>query len=211
MVGGHAVGVYDVGPGKWDCLLWGGVQFGDWYELDQEAYALAAETGFQFTRIFAKPWLRTGYYVGSGDGSPGDGEHETFFQMAPGTRKYNLLPYSDLMNTDHAYVQLITYPIQNLMFRTDYCILRIDEDDDKWYMGSGPTKEEGGIFGYLGRPTSGDNDLAQELNFLANYSINPHCTLRLSYSHIFGDDVVEGVFDDDEDADYASVAMMFEF
>jgi len=212
MIGGHAIGTYDIGPGTMDVLLWGGVQLGDWYELDQEAYAFAAEAGYQFTNVFAKPWLRMGYYIGSGDDNPGDGDHETFFQMAPGTRKYNLLPYCDLMNNEDLFVQLITHPLKNLMLRMDYHILRLNEEDDRWYMGSGPTQRRGHIFGYLGRPSSGESDLAQELDFLLNYEINPHCSVMGSYSHIFGGDVVRGVYgDDDEDADYVSVEVRFTF
>jgi len=211
MIGGHAVGVYDVGPGKVDVLVWGGLQFGDWYELDQNAYAFAAEAGYQFTKVFAKPWVRIGYYVGSGDDSSHDGDHETFFQMAPGTRKYNLLPYCDLINTEDIFVQLITHPAKKLMLRMDYHILRLNEGDDRWYMGSGPTQRRGQIFGYIGRPTSGDEDLAQELDLMLNYQINPHWSVMTSYSHIFGGDVVRGVYGEDNDADYVSVEMAFKF
>jgi len=186
-------------------------QLGDWYELDQQAYALAAEAGYQFTNVFAKPWVRAGYYIGSGDDNPHDGDHETFFQMAPGTRKYNLLPYCDLMNNEDLFVQLITQPLEKLTLRMDYHILRINEENDRWYMGSGPTQRNGRIFGYIGRPANGDSDLAQELDFLLNYKVNPHCTLMLSYSHIFGGDVVEQVYGEDDDADYASVGLLFKF
>jgi len=211
MIGGHAVGVYDVGPGKLDVLLWGGVQLGDWYELDQEAYAVSAEGGYQFTKVFSKPWFRMGYYVGSGDRDPTDGDHETFFQMAPGTRKYELLPYCDLMNMEDWFVQLIVHPLEKLMVRLDYHVLRVNEQDDRWYMGSGPTQEEGRIFGYIGRPTHGDSALAQELDLIANYEINPHWKVMVSYSHIFGKDVVRGVYGEDDDADYFSVGMAFNF
>ncbi|RKY26650.1 MAG: hypothetical protein DRP79_04510 [Planctomycetota bacterium] len=211
MFGGHVAGVYDVGPGKLDLLLWGGAQFGDWYELDQSAYAMTAEVGYQFTRVFAKPWLRVGYYVGSGDGDPSDGDHETFFQMAPGTRKYNLLPYCDLMNNEDLFVQLILHPIKNLMLRTDYHILRLNEEDDRWYMGSGPTQDNGRIFGYIGRPTHGKDNLAQEIDILVNYAVNPHISLLFSYSHIFGGNVVEEVYSEDDDADYLSIGILFKF
>jgi len=211
MIGGHAVGVYDIGPGKMDILLWGGAQFGDWYELDQKAYAFSAEAGYQFIQVFAKPWLRAGYYVGSGDSNPGDGDHETFFQMAPGTRKYNLLPYCDLMNTEDLFFQLITHPMKKLMLRVDFHILRLNDDNDRWYMGSGPTQRHGQIFGYLGRPSSGQEKLAQELDIILKYDINPHWSIMGSYSHIWGNDVVRGVYSEDDSADYLSIGMIFKF
>lgn len=211
MFGGHAVGVYPVGRGQMDVLFWGGYQFGDWYELDQRAFAFAGEVGYQFTEVHAKPWLRAGYYVGSGDGDPGDGDHGTFFQMAPGTQKYNLLPYCDLMNTEDIFIQLITYPVKNMMIRADYHVLQLNEEDDLWYMGSGPTQESGDIFGYLGRPTHGSDDLSQEFDLLVNYKLRSHLTLLISYTHIFGDDVVKGVYTEDSDADYFAAALSLEF
>ncbi len=211
MVGGHAIGIYPIGSGQMDVLFWGGYQFGDWYELNQRAFAFSGEAGYQFTEVYAQPWFRVGYYIGSGDGDPTDGDHGTFFQMAPGTRKYNLLPYCDLMNTEDIFVQLITYPMKNMMVRTDYHVLRLNEEDDLWYMGSGPTQESGNIFGYLGRPAHGNDDLSQEFDLLVNYKLNPHLTLLGSYSHIFGGDVVEGVYTENDDADYLAVALSLEF
>ncbi len=211
MFGGHALGTYDIGPGTMDMLLWGGLQTGDWYELDHNAYAFDAEIGYQFTKVFAKPWIRAGYYIGSGDSDPGDGDHETFFQMAPGTRKYNLLPYCDLMNNEDLFVQLITFPTEKLMLRADYHLLRLNEKNDRWYMGSGPTQENGQIFGYIGRPTSGEDGLAQELDFMLKYDINPHWSVMADYSHVFGGDVVSGVYGEDNDANYVSIGMTYKF
>lgn len=211
MVGGHAVGVYDIGPGAADVLLWGGYQFGDWYELDQSAYALATEAGYQFTDIYAKPWFRVGYYLGSGDDDPNDGDHGTFFQMAPGTRKYNMLPYCDLMNIEDVFAQVITHPLEKLMLRVDYHFVQLSEENDRWYMGSGPTQEKGNIFGYIGRPSSGEDALSQELHVLARYRVSNHWRVDGSYCHIFGDDVVEGVYGQDDEADYASIELGFVF
>lgn len=211
MFGGHSVGIYEAGPGNIDILLWGGGQFGDWYELDHNAYAFSLEAGYQFTEIPAKPWIRTGYSVNSGDDNPSDSDHGTFFQMAPGTRKYNLLPYCDLMNTEDVFVQLITHPLKALMVRADYHILHLNEDNDRWYMGSGPTQRHGRIFGYIGRPSSGEDDLAEELDLLLQYDFNPHTSLIGSYCHIWGNDVVKSVYGEDNEADYLSLAMMWRF
>jgi hypothetical protein len=211
MVGGHAVGVYEIGPGEADVLLWGGYQFGDWYEMEQSAYAVAAEAGYQFVNLYAKPWFRVGYYLGSGDDNPNDGDHGTFFQMAPGTRKYNMLPYCDLMNIEDVFAQIITHPMKKLMLRVDYHVLRLNESSDRWYMGSGPTQERGDIFGYIGRPSNGNDALSQEVHALVRYKLSDHWQVDGSYCHIFGDDVVDGVYAEDQDADYASVEIGFVF
>jgi hypothetical protein len=211
MFGAHAVGVYDIGPGTADVLLWGGAQVGEWYELHHRAYALAAEAGYRFSAVPGSPWVRAGYYLSSGDDAAADDDHETFFQMAPGTRKYNLCPYCDLMNIEDVFVQLIVHPLKRLMVRTDYHLLRLNAEEDRWYMGSGPTQRRGGIFGYVGRPTGGSDELAQELDVMLQYKLDEHCTLLGSYSHIWGDDVVGGVYNRDDDADYLSVGFSFDF
>ena len=78
-------------------------------------------------------------------------------------------------------------------------------------MGSGPTQEQGSIFGYLARPTNGESDLAQELDVILNYAVNPHCSLVFSYSHIFGGDVVSKIYSGNDDADYVSMEMQLKF
>ena len=78
-------------------------------------------------------------------------------------------------------------------------------------MGSGPTQEEGSIFGYLARPTNGEDDLAQELDLIANYAVNPQCNIVLSYSHVFGEDVIEKIYAVSNDADYVSIEAQLRF
>ncbi|MBN1472099.1 MAG: alginate export family protein [Syntrophaceae bacterium] len=211
MFGGHLLGVYDFGPGQGDILFWGGGQFGDWYELDHQAYAFDTEIGYQFTKLPLKPWLRAGYFRSSGDDDGKDGNHETFFQMAPGTRKYELLPFYDLMNSQDLFFQFIVKPIKKATLRTEYHIIRLTEDNDRWYMGSGPTQERGAIFGYLARPTHEENNLAQELDVILQTALHPHCDLILSYSHIFGKDVIEEIYEKDNHADYFSVELQVKF
>jgi len=211
MVGGHLLGVYDLGPGQLDILAWGGAQFGNWYELDHKAYAVSGEVGYQLTKAPWKPWLRMGYFIGSGDDNAGDSDHGTFFQMAPGTRKYQLLPFCDLMNTQDLFFQIITKPLKKLTLRTDYHFIWLTESEDKWYMGSGPTQEEGSVFGYLARPTNGEDALAQELDVILNYAVNPQLSLAFSYSHVFGKDVIKEIYGLDENADYVSLEMKLEF
>jgi len=211
MIGGHLLGVYDLGPGQLDVLVWGGAQFGNWYELDHKAYAVDGEVGYQFVNFPWKPWLRTGYFMGSGDDNAGDGDHGTFFQMAPGTRKYELLPFCDLMNTQDLFFQVITKPFKKLTLRTDYHFIWLTESKDKWYMGSGPTQEKGSIFGYLVRPTNGKNNLAQEIDVILNYSVNPQLSLAFSYSHVFGKDVIREIYGVDENADYVSLEIKLKF
>ena len=130
--------------------------------------------------------MRTGYYIGSGDENPNDNEHGTFYQMAPGTRLYNLLPFCDLMNVGDFFVRLIAQPREKLTTCLEYHVWRLENANDRWYMGSGPTQKHGDIFGYIGRPSCGRSDLANELDFLATYNVNPHLKAIACYSRVFG-------------------------
>jgi hypothetical protein len=211
MFGGHAVGMYEMGPGTADVLLWGGGQFGKWYELQQGAYAFDVEGGYQFTHMPWKPWVQVGYYIGSGDGNPNDNVHGTFYQMAPGTRLYNLLPFCDLMNVEDFFVELIAQPCEKLTTRLEYHVWHLENANDLWYMGSGPTQKHGQIFGYIGRPSNGYSDLANEFDFMASYNVNPHLKAIAWYSRVFGGSVVDGVYNKDGNADYASIEVVVEF
>jgi len=211
MYGGHALGIYDLGPGQLDTLLWGGGQFGDWYELDHEAYGVAGEIGYQFTKIAWKPWFRTGYFIGSGDDNANDGDHQTFYQMAPGTRKYQLYPYYDLENNRDFFLQLITKPSKKLTTRMDYHIVKLDESADRWYMGTGPTQKRGKISGYIPRPSGESDALSQEASVMLTYALNPHCSLVAFYCHVWGEGVVKHVYEDENEADYISGEIQFRF
>ncbi len=211
MFGGHIVGVQPISSGQWDYLIWGGIQNGDWYGLDHSAYGLAAETGYQWTEMFLKPWLRAGYYLGSGDSNPTDDDHETFFQMAPGTRKYQLFPYYDLQNSETKFIQLFLFPRKDLKLRLDYSVNKLSQDADRWYMGTGPTQQRGEIFGYLARPSGGDTDLSQEASVMAIYQPFENLSFNAFYSHVWGDDVIDNIYPGNDDADYFSISMTITF
>jgi len=44
--------------------------------------------------------------------------------------------------------------------------LSLNEKDDRWYMGAGPTVKEATIFGYIARPSFGDDDLATAIEMM---------------------------------------------
>ena len=191
--GAHLVGLRPLGPGQWDYLAWGAVQTGDWYEQRHRASLVALETGYQWTGLPAKPWLRLGVHRASGDGDPGDDRHGTFFQLAPGTRKYQLFPYYNFQNTQGAFVQLLLAPTARLSLRLDLAANRLTEAADRWYMGSGPTQDDG-VFGYVARPTGGSRDLGREVALTAAYQLNKRLRLEAFYARAWGSRVIEAVY-----------------
>jgi len=200
-LGFHLLKTLETGPGVADFLLWGAYQFGDWGDLTHRAWALDIEAGYQFKDLFAKPWLRTGYYVSSGDSNPNDSDHETFFQMLPTARKYALFPFYNLMNNEDFFVQLILKPHEKVLIRTDLHFLHLNESRDRWYMGAGATRDNGNIFGYIARPSAGNADLGKVLDLMVVLTLNRHVSCNAYYGHVWGDDVIEDVYGSDDDAD----------
>ncbi|MBW1887472.1 MAG: alginate export family protein [Deltaproteobacteria bacterium] len=201
-VGMHWLGTARMGTGIFDVLFWGTFQTGDWGTLDHHAWATAIEAGYQFTQIPWKPWIRAGYFASSGDSNPTDGDHETFFQLLPTARKYDLFPFYNMMNNEDLFLQAILKPAKKMVIRTDLHALRLHEENDRWYMGAGPTREEGSIFGYIGRPSSGDDDLALVVEVTGIYNFCRYLSATLYYGHAFGRDVIRNVYAEDEDGDY---------
>lgn len=211
VAGAHLLGIAPLAGGQFDYLFWGTVQWGDWYELDHLAYALALEGGYQWTHLPLKPWLRSGYFLGSGDSDPSDGTHGTFFQLAPGTRKYQLFPYYDLQNIEYVFAQLLLFPHERVKVRLDYSYNNLANSHDRWYMGTGPTQNSGSVFGYLGRPSGGQKALSQEASLSIAIKLSQFLSMDLFYAHAWGGDVIRSIYPDDPDADYASVEATFSF
>jgi len=210
-MGFHLLNAVNFGPGVADFLLWGTGQFGKWGGLTHKAWAWTAEMGYQFTSLPAKPWLRIGYFISSGDSNPTDSDHETFFQILPTARKYALFPFYNLMNNEDLFIQMIVKPIRKMVVRTDFHFLQLNERDDRWYMGAGATRRRGNIFGYIGRPSLGSTDLAKVLDISVNYDLNKHINLNAYYGHAWGDDVVENIYTKDDDADFFYFELALKF
>jgi hypothetical protein len=191
--GGHVVGNYQVGEGVWDILGWGAIQEGTWFNLDHEAYAFAAETGYQFNNLPWKPWIRGGYNYGSGDDDPKDGDHGTFFQMLPTARLYSFSLLHNMMNNEDAFVSLILKPLDTVTVRTEYHDLSLAEEKDRWVIGSGAMHNN--VLDDYGARASGSNDeLGQLADVTVIWAVNPDLTVMFYYGHFFGGDVAESFF-----------------
>lgn len=210
-LGFHLLNTLEIGPGVADTLFWGTWQWGDWGSLSHNAWAWDIELGYQFTGLYAKPWLRIGYFMSSGDSNPLDNEHETFFQILPTARKYALFPFYNLMNNEDFFIQLILKPMEKMLIRTDVHFLRLNEREDRWYMGAGATRERGNIFGYIGRPSFGNADLARVFDFMIVFNVNKHISLNAYYGRAWGGDIIENIYRRDEDADFFFFEMGLKF
>lgn len=201
MIGGHLAGAQKVGEGIADYLLWGGYQYGDWFELDHSAYALAAEGGYQFTNVPWKPWIRGGYNLGSGDSNAQDSNHGTFFQMLPTGRQYSFSILYNMMNTEDTFASLIVKPVEALTIRSDAHWVDLNEKSDRWYLGSGEMTD-GTASGYAVRTSGGEKHLGTLLDLSVSYKICPMSTISLYYGHFFGSEVVEQFYGKTRDSDF---------
>ena len=209
--GTHWLRTESVRNGVFDMLFWGAIQEGEWGAVDHEAWAAAFEGGFQFTQVAWKPWIRGGYFVSSGDTDPKDGKHETFYQLLPTARKYALFPFYNLMNSEDLFLQVILKPKDSTTVRADLHSLNLHETADLWYMGAGPTRGVGGIFGYIGRPGNGSKDLATVFDLMVGHTFSKHFSAEMYYGHAFGKDVIGSVYDADNNGDFFSLEFKAKF
>ncbi len=193
-LGATMVGAYPVRNGQIDTLVWAVWQDGDWYGQDHSASAVAAEAGYQWTGVFAKPWIRAGVFRSSGDRDSADAVHGTFFQMLPTGRKYSFSTAYNLMNSTDAFVQLQARPHARLGARLDLHGLRLTRSTDLWYGGSGATDSSGNVFGFAGRPANGTRDLGWVLEGSADWTVSPRLSMNAYLGRMSGGDVVGRLF-----------------
>jgi hypothetical protein len=211
-LGFSVIGVYPVGPGNFDAVLWAAGQAGDFGPRDHLAGALVAEAGYQFTEVYSKPWLRTGVNVASGGGASGD--HNTFHNLLPTNHLYygfaDVVAFQNLVDV---FAQLQFKPHErvavNLMFHQFY----LANDNDMQYFGSGAFNEK--MFGYGGNPSGGDTKYAKELDVIVNVNLCKGFSVQSGYAHIWGDDVVDnlvsaGTLADDQ-SDFAYVQFTLKY
>lgn len=195
-VGGHHIGVYQAGKGKLDTLLWGAGQFGSWGNQDQRAGSIAAEAGYSFVGgKFAdklKPWVRAGYFRSTGDGDPTDDKHTTFFQVLPTPRIYARTPFFNSMNNEDVFGELRLKPHAKLAVRFDAHHLRLSNSKDLWYVGGGAFQKR--TFGYVGRPSSGKQNLGWLLDVSADVSVTSRTALTFYLSGIRGGGVQSAIY-----------------
>jgi hypothetical protein len=209
-LGAHWVAAHPVGAGKADWLVWGAWQTGDWFDATHRAWAGTLELGYQRRDWPWQPWLRAGYLHGSGDRSPSERRHTTFFQMLPNARLYSFATVANLMNARDAFAQLLLDPGERTQVRFDVHRLWLAHEDDVWYAGSGPTLSTGPLTGWTVRPSGGDDELATSLELTLTHELSPLVGLHLFYARVLGDDVVHNLFaDDDLDFFYAEMTLRF--
>jgi hypothetical protein len=208
--GGHYAQSIQSGGGAFDVLVWGVLQMGRWGRIDHRAHAVAFEGGWQPpVAPKLKPWLRAGYYRGSGDADPNDSTHGTFFQMLPTPRPYARTPFFNLMNNQDIMGTLILRPHKSVTVRGEVHRLRLAERSDLWYTGGGAFQPW--TFGYVGRASSGNSGLATMYDASVDYTMNSHWSATAYFGHARGGDVVQSIYLRGSNANFGYLELNYKF
>jgi len=206
--GAHWLGVYALGPGNADVLLWGAAQYGRYNDLDQSAGAAVVELGYQLPGVFGKPWLRAGLNYATGDGDPTDGDHDTFANLMPTNHLYyGFIDQLALQNLTNWFVQLRAAPHEKVSLNLFVHWFRLSNEDDARYGGTGAFSDS--AFGYVARPSLGYRHVAVEYDAVATIALHPSATLELGYSWMDGAAMFRTAPSDDAKFFYASIELRY--
>lgn len=192
-----------------DLLFWGVLQNGSWGVQDQRSGGFAVEGGFRWTGVKSQPWIRGGALRTTGDATPGDGTHNTYFQVLPTPRVYARFPFFNSMNSSDQFVQVLDKPTGKLDLRSDLHFLQLTSASDLWYSGGGAYDNK--VFGYTGRPAAGHHSFASFCDISAEYAVTKQISLTGYYAHAFGKSVVASIYPRDRAAQYGYFELLYRF
>jgi hypothetical protein len=205
--GGDLLAAVPAGPGQFGLLVWGVLQNGRWGVQDQKSGAGAVEGGYQFLYLASTPWLRGGWFYGSGDNNPNDNRHGTFFQILPTPRIYARFPFYNLMNSKDGFVQVIDRPAKRLKVRGDLHWLQLGNSQDLWYLGGGAFDNK--VFGYVGRPANGHTSFATVSDVSSDWQATKNIAVNLYYAHAAGKSVTASIYPTDRTAQFGYVELVY--
>jgi len=208
--GGHSIHAITTGAGTIDLVAWGAVQTGRWGTQKQRAYAFDFEGGWQ-PKVMPKlkPWLRTGFTEGSGDGNPANNTHGTFFQVLPTPRPYARFPFFNMMNTEDLMGTLILRPHSKVTVSSEFHALRLTDANDLWYAGGGVFQPW--TFGYIGRSTSGRRSLGNLYDTSVEYRANRRLVLTAYLGYTQGLASMETIYPEDKDGRFGYLELLYKF
>jgi hypothetical protein len=190
--GGDFLTVIPAGAGQFDFMGWGALQNGRWGVQEQRSGAAAVEGGYQFLHVASTPWIRGGWWRGTGDNNPNDGKHGTFFELLPTPRNYARTPIYNLMNLTDDFVQVIDRPTKKWELRSDLHWLQLTSGRDLWYQGGGAYDNK--VFGFTGRPSNGFSSFTNLADISSDWHATSHLDVNLYYGHGWGKTVVQKIY-----------------
>ncbi len=181
-----------IGPGKADGLFWFAGQSGQWGALKQGAFAFDSEAGYQLDKVAMKPWLRVGYAYFSGDGDGTNRAHGTYIPLTPTGRQYARFPFFTQTNLKDFFGQLILQPSKKATIRLDIHGLKLADNHDLWYAGSGAF--DNSTFGYAGKPSNRHSNLGVLYDASLDLLLQKQLSLTLYIGYSDGGDVQKAIY-----------------
>jgi alginate export protein len=208
--GGHTLHAFETGAGTINLMFWGTAQTGRWGVERQRAGAIDAEAGYQ-PKILPqlKPWVRGGYTWGSGDGTPNDSTHGTFFQLLPTPRPYARFPFFNMMNNQDTFGALILRPGAKVTISSEFHSLRLSKANDLWYSGGGAFQPW--TFGYSGRSTSNRRSLGNLYDTNLEYRMNRKLTVTGYFGYTQGLAAMKQIYPKGKDGKFGYIEGLYRF
>lgn len=195
--------------GAFDVLVWGALQTGSWGLQAQQASAFVGEVGWQPPVNALKPWFSVGYSYGSGDSTPSDGTHGTFFQILPTPRPYARFPFFNMMNNKDYYGTGVFRLPRSLVVRSELHALKLASPQDLWYLGGGAFQPQS--FGYTGRPSGAHASLANVWDVSLDCPLRFGFALTTYYARAWGKSVIVGIYPSGKNAQFGYIETNFRF
>lgn len=206
--GGSWLGIYPLGPGKVDTLVWLAGQTGEYMHRDHLAGAAVLEAGYQLPDLFAKPWLRVGLNMASGDGDPGDDHHHTFFNLMPTNHLYyGFLDQLAFQNLVNPFLQLRLAPHPMLMLNLFVHWFQLATEDDSRYAGTGAFNRS--AFGFTASGANNSKNVGTEYDAVLTFTPHKAVTIELGAGWLDGGRVFRTRTDRDAGFGYASVELKY--
>ena len=208
--GAHYVNVTKTKAGLIDLLGEAAIQTGKWGAQDQRAGMFDLEAGFQ-PKILTKlrPWIRGGYYYGSGDNNPNDGKHDTFFQILPTARPYARFPFFNMENNVDRFGMITLRPHPRVTVKSEVHSLRLASRNDLWYTGGGAFQPW--TFGYQSRSAGGAAGLANLYDVNVDVTVNARLSVSPYLGYAAGKSVIQSIYPKGKDGHLAYLEFTYRF
>lgn len=207
--GGHVAHAITTAAGTFDLLGWAALETGSWGRQDHGAYGFFGEAGWQPAGVAWKPWVRAGYFRGSGDDDPNDGDHATFFQMLPTPRPYARTPFFDMINNEDIFAMAVLRPHSAVTVRPEFHVLNLTARNDLWYAGGGAFQPW--TFGYAGRPSNGERGLANLYDISVDWAARKNLSITGYLGHAQGRGVVERIYPEGDSGNFGYLEVTVRF
>jgi hypothetical protein len=127
----------------------------------------------------------------------------------PTPRPYARFPFYDMQNNNDLYATLNLNPHQQISLRTEAHSLSLTERNDLWYLGGGPFQPQ--TFGYVGRPSGGQSNLATVLDLSVDYKVTSRFGATFYYARAWGSDVIRQIYPNGTNGQFGYVEFIASF